>query len=435
MQARQPKLYMKRILLFFFATFPFIATHLNAQPSSDTLSVSLQQAEKIFIQNNLSLLAAKYNIDANRALIRQAKLWDNPILTTDQNIYDQSGGFLKHDGVNGTFYVQVMQLIRTAGKRNKAAQIAMDNTTISQQQFDDLLRTLRYTLHGDLLEINHLLKIKKVYTREIEEVNKLIKGMDLQLKVGNVSVKDNLRIKALLFSLQNELVSADAQLLPLQSEIKLLLNNNETKFIAPALEYKFGELTTATIPNTDSLVQQALINRPDAKIAQTAVALQNHNLSYQKALAKPDISVGTEFDQRSSYAPNYVGLAVSLPLNIFNRNQGNIASAKFSIQQQQAIANQTNAKIKNDIAGAVTKFIFYQGVNNRQQLDFSQQYDALFTNMLKSYQERQLSLLEFIDFMDAYKDTKLKMVEQHNGLVHAAADLNYAVGNDIIKLN
>ena len=55
--------------------------------------------------------------------------------------------------------------------------------------------------------------------------------------------------------------------------------------------------------------------------------------------------------------------------------------------------------------------------------------------MLKSYEQRQLSLLEFIDFMDAYKDTKLKMVEQHNGLVHAAADLNYAVGNDIIKLN
>jgi cobalt-zinc-cadmium efflux system outer membrane protein len=259
--------------------------------------------------------------------------------------------------------------------------------------------------------------------------------MDLQLQIGNVSIKDNLRIKALLFSLQNELVSADAQMIPLQNEIKLLLNNNETKFIAPALEYRFGELTTATVPNTDTLVQQALSLRPDAKIAQTSVALQNHNLSYQKALAKPDISVGTEFDQRSSYAPNYVGLAISLPLNIFNRNQGNIASAKFSIQQQQAVSDQAYAKIKNDILSAVNKFIFYQGVNNRQQLDFSQQYDTLFSNMLKSYQDRQLSLLEFIDFMDAYKDTKLKIVEQHNGLVHAAADLNYAAGNDIIKLN
>ena len=425
---------MQKFILFFIITF-FSFGRVTAQTSVDTVSLSFPVADKIFLQNNLSLLASKYGIDANKALIKQAKLWDNPILTTDQNIYDKDGGFFKHNSQTGTIYVQVMQLIKTAGKRNKTAQIAFDNTTISQEQFDDLLRTLRYVLRGDLLEVSHLMKIKIVYTREIEEVNKLVKGMDLQLQIGNVSVKDNLRIKALLFSLQNELVTADAQLLPLQSEIKLLLNNNETKFISPALLYKFGELTTASIPNTDSLIQEALTNRPDAKMAQTAGALQNHNLSYQKALAKPDVSVGTEFDQRSSYAPNYVGLAISLPLSIFNRNQGNIASAKFLIQQQQAVTDFTNAKIKNDIVSAVSKFVFYQGVNNRGQLDFSQQYDTLFTNMLKSYQNRQLSLLEFIDFMDVYKDTKLKLIEQHNGLIHAAEDLNYTVGNDIIRLD
>ena len=426
---------MHKIITLLSLAIIFSANSVHAQANADTLQLTFQAAEKIFLQNNLSLLAGKYNIDANKALIQQAKLWDNPILTTDQNIYDQQGGFFKHNSETGTFYVQVMQLIKTAGKRNKAIQIALDNTTISQQQFEDLLRTLRYVLQNDLLEVNHLLKIKRVYVKEIEEVNKLVKGMDLQLQVGNVSVKDNLRIKALLFSLQNELVAADAQLIPLQSEMKLLMNNNETKFIAPNLAYKFGDLTTAAIPATDSLLQNALANRPDAKIAQTSVALQNHNLIYQKALAKADISVGTEFDQRSSYAPNYVGLAVSLPLNIFNRNQGNIAAAKFVVQQQQTIADLTYAKIKNDVTTAVTKFTFYQGVNNRQQLDFSQQYDALFANMLKSYEQRQMSLLEFIDFMDAYKDNKLKLVEQHNGLVRAIEDLNYAVGNDIIPLN
>ena len=426
---------MRKVFTLLSIAFIFLDNNIQAQTSADTVQLSFPAAEKIFLQNNLSLLAGKYNVDINKALVQQAKLWDNPILTTDQNIYDKQGGFFTHNSETGTFYVQVMQLIKTAGKRNKAVQIALDNTTISEQQFEDLLRTLRYVLQNDLLEVNHLLKIKKVFVKEIEEVNKLIKGMDLQLQVGNVSVKDNLRIKALLFSLQNELVTADAQLIPLQSEIKLLLNNNETKFIAPNPGYKFGELTTATIPATDSLLLQALANRPDAKIAQTFMLLQNHNLTYQKALAKADISVGTEFDQRSSYAPNYVGLAIALPLNIFNRNQGNIAAAKIVVKQQQAIADETYAKIKNDIATAVTKFNFYQGVNNLQQLDFSQQYDALFANMLKSYEQRQMSLLEFIDFMDAYKDNKLKLVEQHNGLVRAIEDLNFAVGNDIIKLN
>jgi cobalt-zinc-cadmium efflux system outer membrane protein len=423
---------MQKISLFFITTILCFA-RVNAQNTVDTLSLSFPAAEKIFLQNNLSLLASRYNVDATKALIKQAKLWDNPVLTTDQNIYD--GKFFQHNATGGQVYVQVMQLVRTAGKRNKAAQLAADNTTISQEQFDDLLRTLRYTLHNDLLEVSHLLKIKKVYTGEIDEVNKLSKGMDLLLQAGNVSVKDNLRIKALLFSLQNELVNTDAQLINIESEVKLLLNNNEQKFIAPSFDYKFGDLTTIAIPDTSALLQQAIENRPDARLAQTALALQNHNLTYQKALAKPDISIGTEYDQRSSYANNYVGLAVSLPLNIFNKNQGNIAAAKFSIQQQQAVTDLTTERIKNEISNAVSKFAFYQSVNNRQQLNFSQQYDTLFTNMLQSYQQRQLSLLEFIDFMDAYKDTKLKLLEQHNGLVHAAADLNYTVGNDVIKLD
>ncbi len=423
----------KKSLCFLILVLLFAIGKMQAQSAGDTVVVSFRDAEKIFLQNNLSLLAVKYNIDINKALVKQARLWDNPILSTDQNIYD--GKYFRHNADGGQVYFQVMQLIKTAGKRNKAAQIATDNTVIAQEQFDDLLRNLRYTLQNDFLEVSHLLKIKRVYTGEINEVNKLIQGMDLLLQAGNVSLKDNLRIKALLFNLQNELVNTDAQLISLQSEIKLLLNNNESKFITPELTYKFGVLTTQAVPTINELLQQALINRPDAKIAQTSLLLQNHNLVYQKALAKPDVSVGIEYDQRSSYINNYVGLAVSLPINIFNINQGNIAAAKISILQQQAVVDFTNVKIRSEITTALTKFIFYQKVNSRQQLDFSQQYDLLFTNMLQSYTQRKISLLEFIDFMDAYKDTKLKLVEQHNGLIHAAQDLNYTVGNEVINLN
>ena len=93
------------------------------------------------------------------------------------------------------------------------------------------------------------------------------------------------------------------------------------------------------------------------------------------------------------------------------------------------------SKIDNDISSAVAKIKFYQQVNNLQQLDFAQQYEAVFQNMLKSYQQRQVSLLEFIDFADAYKDTKLKILEQHTGLIKALVELNYQAGKDVISLN
>src|SRR5664279_855498 len=200
----------------------------KAFSQDDTLRITVDESEKMFLQNNLSILAAKYNIDANNALIRQAKLWDNPVISTDQNIYDKDGGFFKHDQTNGQVYLQVMQLIKTAGKRTKLAQLARDNTTISIAQFDDLVRTLRFALISDLFEIEHQLKIRRVYSAEINELQTLVTGMDEQLKAGNISVKDNVRIKALLFDLQNELVNVDAQLIPIQSEVKLLLRNSDS---------------------------------------------------------------------------------------------------------------------------------------------------------------------------------------------------------------
>jgi cobalt-zinc-cadmium efflux system outer membrane protein len=410
----------------------FTTSILKAGPVSDTTKLSLPEAEKIFLQKNLSLLAAKYNIDANQALIQQAKLWDNPLLSTDQNIYD--GKFFQHNAVNGQVYVQVTQLIRTAGKRSKLAQLATDNTTLAKEQFDDVMRSLRYTLRNDLLEINHQLKIKKVYDREITELEHLIAGMDAELKAGNVALKDNIRLKALLFGLQNEIVNVESAMMPVESEIKLLLQLNDSSFIAPAVSYKFGELTTISIPSADSLLQSALTNRPDVKQVQTALDFQKHNLIYQKALAKPDVSIGTEYDQRSSYAPNYIGLAVSLPLNIFNRNQGNVKSAEYSIKQQDVQTNLQLNKVQNEITAAVSKAKYMQAVNNLQQLEFSNKYDDLFQSMLKSYQARQISLLELIDFIDAYKDTKLKLLEQHNNLIKSLEDLNYTTNTTVIPI-
>ncbi|MBI1780518.1 MAG: TolC family protein [Sphingobacteriales bacterium] len=414
------------------AFFVLLLFSSNGFAQKDTSIISLDEAEKTFLQNNLEILAARYNIDANKALIQQAKLWDNPVLNTDQNIYD--GKFFQHNSNAGQVYVQIVQLIRTAGKRNKLAQLAIDNTKISEQQFNDLIRTLRFTLHTDLLSVNQLLKAKRVYDAEIAELNRLVAGMDVQLQQGNISLKENMRIKALLFSLSNELVDIQSQLIPLQSELHLLLQTRDSSFIKPVLTYDFAQLTTAVVPVLNELTDTALNTRGDAQLAQTALQYQQHNLVYQKSLAKADVSVGMEYDRLSTYAPNYIGLQLSLPLNLFNRNQGNIKSAQFSIKSQEAITNQAISSIQQEVVKAYSSLKYFQQVNNRQQLDFSKNYDSLFQNMLNSYRDRQVSLLEFIDFMDTYKDTKLKLLQQHSNLVAAVDELNYTIGKDIIKL-
>jgi cobalt-zinc-cadmium efflux system outer membrane protein len=423
---------MRMILLLMLASLTFYPARSSAQSDRDTLKLTLPEAEKIFLQNNLAILAAKYNVDANKALIQQAKLWDNPMLITDQNIYD--GKFFRHNSDYGQVFIQVQQLIRTAGKRSKLAQLATDNTAIAQQQFEDVLRGLRYTLRDDMLQVWQLEKVIRVYTNEISQVEGLVKGMDEVYKLGNISLKDNMRLKALLFGLQNELVGIQSQLFPLQSEINTILQSKDSAFIQPVFNYALPDLIHAPLPPVDTLVAQALESRPDALIAKKGLEFQQHNLAYQKALARPDLTVGTEYDQHSSYAPNYVGLTVGLPLNLFNHNQGNIKSAQFSIKSQEATVNSETDRIRNEVIMQYNTVKYLQSINNQDQLTFATDYEKLFQNMVKSYQDRQINLLEFTDFLDAYKDTRLKILDQHGSLVRSLADLNNAVNQTIVPI-
>ncbi len=424
--------YERMLKIFSSVCFISLPFFLPAQTAPDTTRLTLAGAEKIFLQKNLPLVAARYNIDINKALAEQAKLWDNPLLSTDQNIYD--GSFFRHNNAGGQVYLQVSQLIRTAGKRNKLAQLSTDNAMLSKEQLDDLMRTLRYTLRSDLLETDHLLNTKRIYETEITEVEKLSDAMNEEFKVGNVSMKDNVRLKALLFGLQNELVNVQSQLIPVQQEIKLLLFSGDSSFIEPVLSVQSSALSSVKLPALDSLLKMASASRPDMAIAESQNNLQKDNLVYQKAMAKPDISIGTEYDQRSSYANNYIGLAVSVPLNLFNHNQGNIKAAFLAVKQQEVLTELQFSKLKNEVSAALDRFRYYQQVNNEEQSVFSASYDKLFQNMTGSYRQRQISLLELVDFIDTYKDTKLKLLDRNNNMIKAAEDLNYSVNQDLIKI-
>jgi len=280
----------------------------------------------------------------------------------------------------------------------------------------------------------HLLKIKTVYDNEIVEVEKLVKGMDEILKLGDISLKENIRLKALLFSLRNEEINVNTALIPIQSEIKLLLQLDETGFIKPELTYSLPNLIIEKLPQNDSLVNLAYANRTDILLSKSQLDFQKDNLTYQKSLAKPDVTLGVEYDQNSSYIRNLYGLTASIPLNIFNKNQGNVSAAKLGIKQQEVQVDFQNNKVKNEVQTSVNKIKYYQQINNKEQLDFSNTYDKLFQNMLESYQQRRTNLLEFIDFIDAYKDTKLKLIEQHIALVKAFSEINYITNQNIIKL-
>ncbi len=211
--------------------------------------------------------------------------------------------------------------------------------------------------------------------------------------------------------------------------MKTLLVVKETTFIKPEIN------TPASVATFDinALIDTAKLHRGDYLASKFLFEQAGHNLAYQKALAIPDLTIGVDYDRASNYVPNYYGLAISLPLPFINRNQGNIKSAKFNIQNQEYVLKNSDLQLRNDIVTGVEQYNLSQQLFSKINLEFYGTYDKLFASIVKAYKERQLGLVEFIDFFESYKDTKLKVIQQQYNLQKAIADLNFYVGSTVIN--
>ena len=261
-------------------------------------------------------------------------------------------------------------------------------------------------------------------------MQQLANGMDAQFRLGNISQKDNVRIKSLLFSLQSDIADVQRQITDVQRELHMLLQQTDSIVIVPVMNDPVipGKL------NLTTLLDSALNNRPDLQLAKNNLLTQEHNLSYQKALATPDLTVGLEYDRLNSYVPNYWGLTVGLPLPVFNRNRGNILAANAAIRQAGNTILQVQTQAQQDVAAAYNKYLITTNLAKNSPAELGEQYDHLLQNIITGYQQRQVSLIELVDFFDGYKEATLKKLQQQTALFNAMAEINFTTGTNIITI-
>jgi cobalt-zinc-cadmium efflux system outer membrane protein len=401
----------------------------------DTLRLSLVQTEKIFLDSNLLLVASGFNVDANKALIEQAKVWDNPTLITDQNVYTNNK-FFQHgkDPITGQptgqYFIQFQQLIKTAGKRGKLINMATTNAKLSQLQLNDLMRNLRYDLRTNYFTLLQLIKNKNIAVQSYNQLNTLFKGMQAQYAVGNISQKEYLRIQSLLIALDKEIADLNTQIFDTENSLKTALQIKGNVCIYPTDEFTSVKISFS---GDKDLIETAKNNNPYYELQKLQIVYQQQNLSYQKSLAVPDLTLAPEYDHNSNYIPHYYGLGISLPIPVFNKNKGNIKSANFGIKQQEAIALNADIELQNNVTNAYKKLLELIKVTNESEQVFYDKYTQMFNNIISSYEHKQISLLEFMDFFDTYKDVQNQHYQSKLNLQLVSEELNYHIGIDVIK--
>ena len=412
-----------------------IYAQVQSLPAPDTLRLEFRQAEKMFLDNNLQLLAEHYNIQSSQALVEQAKKWDNPVLNTDQNIYSGNKFFQHGKDANGNpqgeVFAQVQQLIKTAGKRGKQADLARTNVSLAEWQFKSVMRNLKATLYKDFYTVAQLEGNAQLYQENMQQLTRLMNAQEQELKAGNIAKKEYLRVQALIISLQQDMTDNAKSINDAESEIKTLLQVTGNKYIKPVVaDSESAETPLVTIMQ---LVDSAKRYNTDYQQELYQLQYNQQNYRLQKALAAPDLTVGPEFDQNANYAPNYVGLSISLPLPLWDRNQGNIKSTRFQVKQEEAMLQQADQKLQNDVMNAYQKLLYTIQLTSKSGARFYDEYYQLQRNIIESYNNRQISMIEFLDYYKDYQDIREKQLQQVLNLRLAKEELNDLVGVDVIQ--
>ncbi|MDP4255077.1 MAG: TolC family protein [Bacteroidota bacterium] len=404
-----------------------------AQPISDTMRLSLPGAERMFLDSNLLLLAQRYQIDAARAQIIQARLWPNPNFSIGHGLY--SGQLQKFfpSGTNDETTAGLSQLILLAGKRNKQVRIAQQQATLTEYQFFDLLRTLKYTLRTDFFNIYYLQQSEKAYDREIRALSQIVDAFAVQQARGNISEKELVRIRAQLYSFRSEYNDLINQIDDVQSELRLLLKVAPGRTIDPVPDsVAIGSLDPARYP-LNTLIDSALQNRTDLRIARANKDLSKMNYDYQRSLAVPDLTLSLGYDEAGSYLNGYYGIGASIDLPFFNRNQGNIKAARAMIGANEVTQKSTEATVQENVSRALQRAFAQDKLYRSIDPAFFGDFERLMHEVLVNYEKRNISILDFLDFYDSYKQNILQLNSVRFNRVSAFEDINYYTGTNFFN--
>lgn len=375
------------------------------------------------------MIAQKYSIDSARATVITAKLYNNPDFSFSNALYNTQ----THHFFDPEESIEISQLILLAGKRNKAIALAESGINIAQFQFYDLLRTLRFVLRNDFYNIYFLEQSSKLYQIEISSLQKIVPAFEDQVKKGYMAPVDALRIKTQLYTLQAEYNNLQTNIDQVQTELKLLIRAGASSFIIPETQVSDLNNDVVAQSNYQSLVDSAIVNRPDLKVLNANIVFSNYNLKLQQAFAKPDITVGASYDRLGSYVHDYNAIGISIPLPFFNRNQGNIRNAKIQTEVNKVQYENGLDKVKSDVT---TNYITALR-SEKLLLGFDPKYEDKMKDLIEqvtlNFQKKNITMLEFLDFYDSYKQNVLQMNQLRFNKMSALEQLNFSIGKIIFN--
>jgi cobalt-zinc-cadmium efflux system outer membrane protein len=394
--------------------------------SSGPVRVSLDEAIKLALQHNHTLLAARVTIQESQAEEITANLRPDPVLGADAQflpLFQPTAANTTYFDQNAQFDIGLSYLFERGRKRQHRLQAAKDTTSVTTSQVADNERTLTFQVATDFVNVQLAESTVALAEQDLKSFQNTVDISEIRYKDGDMSEADLLKIKLQLLQFQTDL--SQAQLARVQALITL---RQSLGFESVSADYDVaGDLDYQPVrAKRDDLEALAIHQRPDLRAAVQGVTAAQSQYELQKAIGKRDIT-GTA-DYSHTGGTNAVSLFMSMPLPIFDRNQGEIARTRYAITQSQETQKGAQEQVLTDVVNA------YEGLQTNDQiiqlyrggyLDQAQQSRDISEY---AYKRGAASLIDFLDAERSYRAIQLAYRQSLAAYQLAVEQLREAVG-------
>ncbi len=388
-----------------------------------------------FERDNPTLLADKLNIDEAKAEEITAFLRPNPdvALSVDgTQIAPYKGVWRPFAGTYET--PSVSYLHERQHKRELRLESAKKGTLIAESSHADLDRTLLFNLRGAFvatLQAKAWLQLAKDNLAYYDHVLEISRN---RFDAGDIAQIDLDRLELQRVQYESDLQSAEVNLRTAKIQLLTLLDDR-----TPIEQFDITgpfDFNDQLMPR-DDFRKIALDTRPDLKAAVEAVdkAQTDHNLAVANGSTDPTLSAWYTHNSSNNnpVGINTIGVSVGIPLRIFDRNQGEKLRTQLDIGRNEKLMEASRALVFSDVDSA------YAVVNSNVILllpyktKYLQQAVRVRDTVFFSYQHGGASLLDFLNAQSDYRTVELSYVNLVGSYLTAAAQLNMAVGREVIQ--
>jgi cobalt-zinc-cadmium efflux system outer membrane protein len=399
-------------------------------PAQAQAPLTWDQVRQQFEQRNPTLLAGQFNISESKAEEITAYLRPNPNFTLTADQIDPFPGGPPHGPFAYLLPVaSISYLHERQHKRELRLESAQNATAIATSEQADLERTLLFNLRGAFVQTLQAKSVLQLAKDNLAYYDHVLDVSRERFKAGDIAQIDLDRLELQRVQYESDLQTAEVNLRTTKIQLLTLLNDRTpVEHFDVTGPFDFSD----QILPLDEFRKIALDTRPDLKAGVQAVdkAKTDHKLAVANGSTDPtfgfDVGRNPPIDQ-------YIGFNVSIPLRIFDRNQGEKLRTQLDIDRNQRLLDAAQAQVFSDVDSAYAMLNSNVILLQPYKAKYLQQAVRVRDTVFFAYQRGGASLLDYLNAQSDYRTVGLAYVNLVGSYLTAAAQLNLAVGREVIQ--